>query len=84
MLPARDTPWHPALLDVNMMALLDEMERTEAQWTQLLTLAGLEVKFWKASTDLEGLIEAVGSSKVEGFTVQLAETPSGSTFEGFK
>ena len=43
-----------------MMALLNGMERTEAQRTQLLTQAGLEVvKFWKAGTDSESLIEAV-------------------------
>ena len=60
ILPAKDTPLYPALLDVNMMALLNGMERTETQWTQLLTQAGLEVvKFWKAGTDSEGLIEAV-------------------------
>lgn len=60
ILPARDTPLYPALLDINMMALLNGMERTEAQWTQLLTQAGLEiVKFWKAGSDSEGLIEAV-------------------------
>lgn len=60
ILLAKDTSLYPALLDVNMMALLNEMERIETQWTQLLTQAGLEVvKFWKASTDSEGLIEAV-------------------------
>lgn len=60
ILPAKDTPLYPALLDVNMMALLNGMERTETQWTQLLTQAGLEVvKFWEAGTDSEGLIEAV-------------------------
>ena len=60
ILPAKDTPLYPALLDINMMTLLNGMERTETQWTQLLTQAGLEVvKFWKAGTDSEGLIEAV-------------------------
>ena len=58
ILPARDTPLYPALLDVNMMALLNGMERTETQWTRLLTQAGMKVvKFWKAGADSEGLIE---------------------------
>ena len=60
ILPAKETSLYPALLDINMMAVLNGMERTETQWTQLLTQAGLEVvKFWKAGTDSEGLIEAV-------------------------
>ena len=60
ILPAKDTPLYPALLDVNMMALLNGMERTETQWGQLLTVAGLEVsKFWRAGSDSEGLIEAM-------------------------
>ena len=60
ILPDKETPLFPALLDVNMMAVLNGMERTETQWTQLLTRAGLEiVKFWKAGADSEGLIEAV-------------------------
>ena len=60
ILSTKDIPLYPALLDVNMMTLLNGMERTEAQWTQLLTQAGLEVvKSWKAGTDSESLIEAV-------------------------
>ncbi|KAL6721636.1 hypothetical protein ACLMJK_000740 [Lecanora helva] len=60
ILPAKGTPLYPALLDINMMALLNGMERTEAQWTRLLTEAGLEVvRFWKAGEESEGLIEAV-------------------------
>lgn len=59
ILPARDVPLYPALLDVNMMALLNGMERTEAQWTALLASAGLRVvKFHKNRPDAEGLIEA--------------------------
>ncbi|KIJ48665.1 hypothetical protein M422DRAFT_777827 [Sphaerobolus stellatus SS14] len=59
ILPVRDVPLYPALLDVNMMAVLNGMERTEAQWTALLAQAGLKiVKFHKAGADAEGLIEA--------------------------
>ena len=85
ILSAKDTPLYPALLDIRMMTLLNGMERTEAQWTQLLTQAGLEVvKSWKAGTDSESLLRLCRSSKVEGFTLQLAKTPSGSTFEVLK
>ena len=59
VLPAQDVPLFPALMDVAMMALLSGMERTEAQWTALLELAGLKVvKFHKTGADVEGLIEA--------------------------
>ena len=60
ILPAMGTPLYPALLDVNMMAVLNGMERTEMQWMNLLEQAGLEVvKFWKAGEESEGLIEVV-------------------------
>jgi hypothetical protein len=60
VLPATGVPLYPALLDVNMMALLNGMERTEVQWKALLNAAGLEVvKFWTADPESEGLIEAI-------------------------
>ncbi|KAF9267190.1 S-adenosyl-L-methionine-dependent methyltransferase [Marasmius fiardii PR-910] len=59
ILPAKGVPLYPALLDVNMMALLNGRERTEEQWTTLLAEAGLKVlRFRKAGDDAEGLIEA--------------------------
>jgi O-methyltransferase domain len=59
ILPDRSVPLYPALLDINMMALLNGMERTRAQWTALLEAAGLKViKFWTVGDDVEGLIEA--------------------------
>ncbi|KAI1735673.1 S-adenosyl-L-methionine-dependent methyltransferase [Xylaria scruposa] len=60
VLPASNTPLYPALLDVNMMAVLNGMERTEAQFTALLDAAGLKVvKFWSIAPEVEGLVEAV-------------------------
>jgi hypothetical protein len=57
--PDRGVPLYPALLDINMMACLNGRERTEGQWTKLLTKAGLRIiKFWKAGPESEGLIEA--------------------------
>jgi hypothetical protein len=59
VLPSKDVPLYPALLDINMMALLNGRERTEEQWTALLKEAGLKVaKFHKKGADAEGLIEA--------------------------
>jgi hypothetical protein len=63
VLPARNVPLYPSLLDVNMMAVLNGMERTEEQWTKLLGQAGLEVvKFWSAGSESEGLVEAMLST----------------------
>lgn len=59
ILPAREVPLFPALLDINMMALLNGRERTETQWTALLNAAGLRViNFHHVGPDEEGLIEA--------------------------
>lgn len=59
ILPAKDVPLYPALLDVNMMTLLNGRERTETEWISLLSAAGLKVlKFHKVGADAEGLIEA--------------------------
>ncbi|KAL9115201.1 MAG: hypothetical protein Q9227_000995 [Pyrenula ochraceoflavens] len=59
VLPDMNTPLYPALLDLNMMALLNAMERTRGQWIELLKSAGLKViKFWTIADDVEGLIEA--------------------------
>lgn len=59
ILPAKGVPLYPALLDVNMMALLNGRERTEEDWTVLLVAAGLKViKIHRISPHEEGLIEA--------------------------
>lgn len=59
ILPDSGTPLYPALLDINMMTLLNGVERTRGQWTALLEAAGLKVtKFWTIGDDVEGLIEA--------------------------
>jgi hypothetical protein len=58
VLPVKEVPLYPALLDINMMAVLNGMERTEAQWEAILNHAGLKVaKFWKTDHESEGLIE---------------------------
>ncbi|KAK0108211.1 hypothetical protein ONS95_003031 [Cadophora gregata] len=60
ILPDVGTPLYPALLDINMLALLSGMERTQTQWKELLNCVGLDiVKFWTIDSETEGLIEAV-------------------------
>ena len=92
VLPVKDCPLYPALLDINMMgkfpsfpeahrvpntklvspirrdrvltvsspAVLNGMERTEAQFTKLLDAAGLQVvKFWSVGAETEALVEAI-------------------------
>lgn len=59
ILPDKGTPLYPALLDMNMMAILNGMERNRTQWNALLEAAGLKViKFWTIADEVEGLIEA--------------------------
>lgn len=41
-------------------AVLNGMERNEAQFTELLDAAGLKVvKFWTVGPEVEGLVEAI-------------------------
>lgn len=59
VLPARGVPLYPALLDVNMMALLNGRQRTAEEWAALLRAAGLKiVKIHQISPREECLIEA--------------------------
>ena len=60
ILPDTAVPLYPALLDINMIALLSGMERTKTQWTEMLASAGLKVvKFHVIDFETEGLVEAV-------------------------
>jgi len=60
VLPDTGSPLMPALLDINMIACLSGMERTESQWKELLESVGLEIlKFWASGKEVEGLIEAI-------------------------
>lgn len=59
VLPDVDAPLYTSLLDINMMALLSEMERTERQWKALLDSVGLEIVcFHKSSDSAKGMVEA--------------------------
>ncbi|EPE28805.1 S-adenosyl-L-methionine-dependent methyltransferase [Glarea lozoyensis ATCC 20868] len=60
VLPDTESALFPSLLDINMMALLGGMERTQSQWKVLLEGAGLEVRrFWGEDKEAESLIECV-------------------------
>ena len=60
ILPDTGSALFLALLDINMLALLSGMERTETMWRTLLGAMGFEIlKFWTVSKETEGLIEAV-------------------------
>lgn len=64
ILPDVGAPVYASLLDINMMALLSGMERTETQWKVLLGAVGLEVvHFHKNGKNTEGLIEATLKSE---------------------
>ncbi|KAI1121727.1 putative O-methyltransferase [Nemania abortiva] len=48
------------MLDLTMMAFNAGMERTEQQWGELLSKAGLKVvKFWTPQADADGIVEAI-------------------------
>ncbi|KAI0477477.1 S-adenosyl-L-methionine-dependent methyltransferase [Xylariaceae sp. FL0804] len=65
VMPASNTGLYAAAMDINMMALLNSLERTEAQWTHLLDAAGLKVvKFWSCGVDTEGIVEATLKDEV--------------------
>lgn len=51
---------YPPLLDVNMIAVLNGMERMEEHWTNLPRQAGLEVvKLWSHGPEWEGLVQTM-------------------------
>ena len=50
----------PALIDIQMLAVLSGMERTRTQWMELLESVGLViVSFYTIGKGFEDLIEAV-------------------------
>jgi hypothetical protein len=57
ILPVRGCSLLPAMWDMEMMSLLSGIERTERQWQELLTKAGLEVEgFYPPPGDGTGII----------------------------
>jgi len=59
VLPPKETSLYQADLDLHMMVLNTGVERTEAEWQELLDSAGLRiVKIWSLGRAAESLIEA--------------------------
>jgi hypothetical protein len=57
ILPVKGASLLPALWDMEMMALLSAMERTERQWISLFEQAGLEIEgFYQPPGDGTGII----------------------------
>jgi hypothetical protein len=55
LLPERDVPFLPAVMDLIMMSQFSSLERTEVQFRELLDSVGLElVKVWKSPSTLSG------------------------------
>ena len=60
VLPDTGSPLLPAAMDINMMALLSGMEKTEKHWHALWASVGLTiVKIWQKGPETESLINAV-------------------------
>ena len=57
ILPPTGCPLLPAMWDMEMMAMLSAMERSEIQWRELLNKAGLEIEgFYPPPGDGTGII----------------------------
>jgi hypothetical protein len=57
ILPVKGCKLLPAMWDMQMMTFLSAMERTERQWLELLTKAGLEIEgFYQPPGDGTGII----------------------------
>ena len=50
---------HTAGIEIQIMSLIAGMERTQSQWSNLLSLSGLShTKVWHSGNRLESVIEA--------------------------
>ena len=58
VVPETGASLHSAAIDLQMMALVAGMERTESQWRDLIDACGLAVvKIWYSRGGLESVIE---------------------------
>lgn len=58
VIPAVKADWQATSLDLMMMTLLSSRERTENDWRNLLSIAGLKVtNIWSVANGVESLIE---------------------------
>ena len=60
IVPDMGASWQVTSLDIIMMATTGSRERTESQWRELITSAGLQITgIWTKDRLYESLIEAV-------------------------
>ena len=60
VLPNRGASMIATQVDLTMLSAVGAMERTEAQWRELLGSSGLEIeKIWSVSQEAECIIEAI-------------------------
>lgn len=59
VIPERDAPYVPVMLDITMMNLLAAKDRSKTQWNELLESEGyVVVSFWSSANGAEGFVEA--------------------------
>lgn len=64
VLPDTDAPLMQSSLDIQMMSIGAGVERSEMQWRELLSQAGLAINgIWNTSPGMESVIEAVPVSE---------------------
>lgn len=64
VMPNVDAPWQLTSMDITMMAMLVNRERTENQWKELLGAAGFKITgIWSKNPTSESVIEAVLSDE---------------------
>ena len=60
VVPLQGSGLFPPHSDLNMMSICAGMERTEAQWRELLGSVGLEIaEVWSGEGETESIIEAI-------------------------
>lgn len=58
VIPPTNADWQATALDIMMLTLLSSRERTEEDWNNVLSGAGLKIcKIWSAANGVESLIE---------------------------
>jgi hypothetical protein len=60
VIPEKDAPFIPTMLDFTMMVVLASKDRSESQWTELIESEGYKVTgFWSSAGGAEGFVEAM-------------------------
>jgi hypothetical protein len=60
VIPEKNAPFVPVMLDMTMMTVLAAKDRSESQWTDLIESEGFKVTgFWTSAGGAEGFVEAM-------------------------